>query len=126
MIYSLIGSQSDINTDGKILFIEDLDEYLYHIDRIMMNLKRSGKLDNLAGLIIGGMNDMNDNKIAFGKTAIEIISEHVSEYNYPVCFNFPAGHRKKNYALILGREATLEVNRKVNLVFKSKTINLKS
>ena len=117
MLYSLTGSQSEINTEGKILFIEDLDEYLYHIDRMMMNLKRSGKLDKLAGLVVGGMNDMNDNKIAFGKTANEIISEHVSEYNYPVCFDFPAGHLKNNYALILGREAKLEVGEKVGFGF---------
>ena len=117
MIYSLIGSSSDINTEGKILFIEDLDEYLYHIDRMMVNLKRSGKLDKLAGLIVGGMNDMNDNKIAFGKTANEIISEHISKYNYPVCFDFPAGHLKENYSLIFGREAKLEVGEDVGFKF---------
>ncbi|MCF8299341.1 MAG: LD-carboxypeptidase [Saprospiraceae bacterium] len=119
MIYGLIGSPSDINTEGKILFLEDLDEYLYHIDRMMMNLKRSGKLYKLAGLVVGGMNDMNDNKIPFGKTAYEIISDIVADYNYPVCFNFPAGHINKNYALILGREVKLEVSDKVSLEFKS-------
>ncbi len=117
MLYSLNGSQSDINTEGKILFIEDIDEYFYHIDRMMMNLKRSGKLSKLAGLIVGGMNDMNDNEVAFGKTANEIISEVVAEYNYPVYFDFTAGHLKDNYTLILGREATLEVGEKVSLVF---------
>lgn len=120
MLYSLIGSQSDINTEGKILFIEDVDEYLYHIDRMMMNLKRAGKFDKLAGLIVGSMNNMNDNKIAFGKTANEIISEHVFDYNYPVCFDFPAGHTKDNYTLILGREATLEVSEKTNFSQSSK------
>ena len=69
ILYSLLGSESDVNTDGKILLIEDLDEYLYHIDRMMMNLKRNGKLDNLKGMIVGGMSDMNDNDIPFGKTA---------------------------------------------------------
>ncbi|HRD37564.1 MAG TPA: LD-carboxypeptidase, partial [Bacteroidia bacterium] len=77
---------------NKILFIEDLDEYLYHIDRMMLQLKRSGKLKNLKGLIVGGMSDMKDNKIPFGKSAEEIIYDAVKEYKYPVCFNFPAGH----------------------------------
>ncbi|WP_026451762.1 S66 peptidase family protein [Aequorivita capsosiphonis] len=118
VLYSLCGSDSAINTDGKILFIEDLDEYLYHIDRMMMNLKRNGMLENLAGLIVGGMTMMNDNTIPFGKTAQEIIVEVVSEYNYPVCFNVPAGHCKDNRALIMGRNITLEVTEnETRLVF---------
>lgn len=110
ILYSLLGSKSDINTDGKILFLEDLDEYLYHIDRMLMSLKRNGKLAHLSALIIGGMSDMNDNTIPFGKTAEEIISEAVSDYNYPICFNFPAGHLKDNQALILGRKIHLTVD----------------
>ncbi len=110
ILYSLLGSQSAIDTKGKILFIEDLDEYLYHIDRMMMNLKRNGLLDGLAGLIVGGMNDMNDNTIPFGKTAEEIIQEHVEEFDYPVCYGFPAGHIQDNRALILGRKVELEVS----------------
>ena len=110
IIYSLMGSDSEMNFDGKILFIEDLDEYLYHIDRMMMNLKRAGKLENLAGLIVGGMNDMNDNTIPFGKTAEEIISEHIKEYTYPVVFGFPAGHIDDNRALIMGRAVFLLVD----------------
>ncbi|MFZ4740663.1 MAG: S66 peptidase family protein, partial [Bacteroidales bacterium] len=86
ILYSLIGTASDIDTDGKILFIEDLDEYLYHIDRMMMNLKRNGKLANLTGLIVGGMTEMKDNTVPYGKTAEEIISATVSEYSYPVCY----------------------------------------
>lgn len=117
ILYSLIGTKSDISTEGKILFIEDLDEYLYHIDRMIMNLKRAGKLDNLAGMIVGGMNEMNDNEIPFGKTAKEIISETVSEYNYPVCFDFPAGHINDNRTLILGRKVKLEINKEVLLKF---------
>jgi len=117
ILYSLIGTASDINTDGKILFIEDLDEYLYHIDRMMMNLKRNGKLANLAGLIIGGMSEMNDNTIPFGKTAEEIISASVAEYSYPVCFHFPAGHQDDNRALILGRKIILNVGETVELQF---------
>ncbi len=119
VLYSTIGSASDIDTAGKILFIEDLDEYLYHIDRMMMNLKRSGKLENLAGLIVGGMSDMRDNEIPFGKTAEEIIAETVAEYSFPVLFGFPAGHLQNNYPLILGREATLNVTDKMELTFSS-------
>lgn len=117
ILYSLIGTASDINTDGKILFIEDLDEYLYHIDRMMMNLKRNGKLANLVGLIIGGMSEMNDNTVPYGKTAEEIISATVSEYSYPVCFQFPAGHQDDNRALILGRKIILNVGETVELQF---------
>ena len=109
MLYSLSGTKYDIDTTGKILFIEDLDEYLYHVDRMMWNLKLSGKLDKLAGLIVGGMTDMNDNDIPFGKTAIEIVKEAVVEYNYPVCFEFPCGHIDDNRTLILNGNANLIV-----------------
>jgi muramoyltetrapeptide carboxypeptidase len=112
ILYSLAGTQSDINTSGKILFLEDVDEYLYHIDRMMMQLKRSGKLDNLAGLIIGSFSDMKDNTIPFGKTIEQIILEAVEEYKYPVCFGFPAGHGLKNFPLYLGREYELMVDDK--------------
>jgi muramoyltetrapeptide carboxypeptidase len=115
LLYALTGSASDINTKGKILFIEDLDEYLYHIDRMMINFKRAGKLSDLAGLIVGGMTDMKDNTIPFGKTVQEIILDAVKEYNYPVCFDFPAGHVEKNLALVLGRKVKLEVNETVIL-----------
>ena len=109
ILYSLLGSPSDINTEGTILFIEDLDEYLYHIDRMMMNLKRNGKLEKLAGILIGGMTDMHDNTIPYGKSAEEIVAEHCQEYHFPVCFNFPAGHTTTNLALRLGVEAELSV-----------------
>lgn len=119
ILYSLLASGSDINTDGKILFIEDLDEYLYHIDRMMMALKRSGKLANLAGLLVGGMSDMNDNTIPFGHTAEEIIAHVTEEYSYPVCYGFPAGHIEDNLALRLGTEATLVVDdKKSTLLFQ--------
>ena len=111
ILYSLLGSDSDINTEGKILFIEDLDEYLYHVDRIMMNLKRNGKLKNIKALIIGGMSDMNDNTIPFGKTAEEIILEYIKEFDFPVCFNFPAGHLDGNRCIRLGGKSVLEVNK---------------
>ena len=118
ILYSLLASPSDINTDGKILFIEDLDEYLYHIDRMMMTLKRSGKLSHLKGLIVGGMTKMNDNTIPFGKNAEEIIIDAVSEYNYPVCFNFPAGHISDNRALKLGLAAQLKVDKTSTLNYE--------
>lgn len=110
MLYSLSGTVYDINTENKILFIEDLDEYLYHVDRMMWNLKLSGKLHNLAGLIVGGMTGMNDNDIPFGREATEIIKEAVQEYNYPVCFNFPCGHIEDNRTLILNKDAKLIVS----------------
>lgn len=109
VLHSLCGSPSKINTDGKILFIEDLDEYLYNIDRMMMNLKRNGMLKNLDGLIVGGMADMHDNKIPFGKNVSEIILDVVAEYEYPICFDFPAGHIEDNRALIMGRDVELDI-----------------
>lgn len=118
VLYSLCGSASEMKTDGKILFIEDLDEMLYHLDRMMMNLKRSGFLKNLKALIVGGMTEMKDNKVYFGKTAEEIIVDLVREYNYPIILNFPAGHIGDNRALILGREVELKiVNNKITLEF---------
>lgn len=109
MLYSLLGSATSINTANKILFIEDLDEYLYHIDRMLMNLKRNGYLSNLKGLLIGGMTDMHDNAIPFGKNAKEILLDITSEYDFPIVFDFPAGHLKDNRALVFGREVELEV-----------------
>ena len=109
ILYSLLGSNSDIDTEEKILFIEDLDEYLYHIDRMMMNLKRNGKLAKLKGLIVGAMNDMNDNEIPFGKSAEEIILEYTKEYDYPICFGFPAGHINDNRCIRLGVKSVLKI-----------------
>lgn len=110
VLYSLLGSPSDIDTAGCILFLEDIDEYVYHIDRMMMNLKRNGKLEALNGLIIGQMSDMKDNAIPFGKSAEEIIAEHVSKYKYPVCFEYPAGHEKRNLPMVFGADSRLQVN----------------
>lgn len=111
ILYSLLGSASSINTDGKILFIEDLDEYLYHIDRMFMNLKRNGYFTNLKGLIIGEMTDMHDNSIPFGKNVKEIILDCLKDCDFPVVFDFPSGHSKDNRALILGRTISLEVEK---------------
>ena len=117
ILYSLMGTSSELDTSGKILFLEDVDEYLYHIDRMMMNLKRAGKLSKLNGLIVGGMDRMNDNEIPFGKTANEIIAETVAEYDYPVCYDFPAGHGDVNLALILGRKIRFKVDKTMDIEF---------
>jgi muramoyltetrapeptide carboxypeptidase len=110
ILYSLLGSKSDLNTDGKILFMEDLDEYLYHIDRMMINMKRNGKFKQLKGVIIGEMSDMNDNDIPFGKTAEEIILEHIKDYNFPICFGFPSGHLDDNRTIRFGVSSVLDIN----------------
>jgi muramoyltetrapeptide carboxypeptidase len=112
LLFALQGSASDLDTNGKILFLEDLDEYLYHIDRMMLSLKRAGKLAGLKGMIIGGMNEMKDNPVPYGKSAEEIVMEHVSGFSFPVCYGFPAGHGQKNYALSLGRKVHLDVEDK--------------
>ena len=111
ILYSLLGSQSHIDTSGKILFIEDLDEYVYHIDRMMMNLKRNGMLEELKGLIVGGMSDMNDNSIPFGKTAEQIILENTKDYDFPICFGFPAGHLSDNRCIRLGIPSVLKISK---------------
>ena len=98
----LTGSVSEVDTTGKILFIEDIDEHLYHIDRMLLNLKRSGQLDKLKALIVGQFTDMQDTERPFGQTIQEIILDKVKEYDYPVCFNFPVGHENINYTLTVG------------------------
>lgn len=109
ILYSLLGSPSAIDCKDKILFIEDLDEYLYHIDRMMMNLRRNGCIENLKGIIIGGMTSMKDNEVPWGKNALEIIDDVTKKYNIPVIFNFPAGHIRDNRALIMGNTVSMEV-----------------
>jgi muramoyltetrapeptide carboxypeptidase len=112
ILQNLAATKSDIYTDGKILFIEEVEEYLYSIDRMLWNLKRSGKLDNLKGLILGGFNKIkpDDPGEDFGKTIYEIVLEKVAEYSYPVCFDFPVGHQKENYALKCGVKHKLMVS----------------
>lgn len=109
ILYSLFGSESAIDCDDKILFIEDLDEYLYHIDRMMMNLKRNGCLESIKGIIVGSMSKMKDNEIPWGKNALEIIEDVTKTYNIPVIYNFPAGHIHDNRALILGSSVRINV-----------------
>ena len=106
----LTGSVSEVDTTGKIIFIEDIDEHLYHIDRMLLNLKRSGQLDKLKALIVGQFTDMQDTERPFGQTVQEIILDKVKEYDYPVCFNFPVGHENINYTLTLGAVHKLTVN----------------
>jgi len=110
LIYSLQGTPWQLETAGKILFIEDLSEYLYHLDRMMQNLRLTGQLKNLAGLVVGGFTEMKDNDSPFGKTAFEIIQEAVHDYNFPVYYDFPAGHIPKNMSLMFGSNYKLEVS----------------
>lgn len=112
IISSLQGTKYELDTEGKILFLEDIDEFLYHTDRMMYQLKLSGKLDNLGGLILGDFTDMKDNESPFGKNVHEIIREAVQDFNYPVAFGFPAGHDKKNLALAFGQNWALDVTNK--------------
>ncbi|MDY0143813.1 MAG: LD-carboxypeptidase [Bacteroidales bacterium] len=102
IIYGMQGTPYEIDTNNKILIIEDLNEYLYHLDRIMINLKLSGKLSGLKGLVVGAFTDMKDHQNPFGKNAYEIIHEHIADYDFPVCFNFPVGHISNNQSLIIG------------------------
>jgi muramoyltetrapeptide carboxypeptidase len=112
ILYSLLGSKSAIDTKDKILFIEDLDEYLYHIDRMMYNLKRNGYFENVKGIIVGSMTDMHDNEIPFGQNEVQIITEIAKENRIPIAFQFPAGHQSDNRTLILGQQVVFEVNEK--------------
>jgi muramoyltetrapeptide carboxypeptidase len=107
----LIGTSSDIKAKNKILFIEDVGEYIYNIDRMMYQLKRSGKLDDLSGLIVGRFTEMKDTGIPFGQRPDEVIRDIVKDYDYPVCFNFPVSHEKENYALKIGIKYRLTVSR---------------
>ncbi|MES2730389.1 MAG: LD-carboxypeptidase [Bacteroidota bacterium] len=112
LLVHLIGTASDVDTTGKILFIEDIGEYVYHLDRMMVQMKRAGKLSGLAGLIVGQMTDIQDKPgdTPFGKTSWEIIYEAVADYQFPVCFHFPVGHEAVNWALPCGRMTTLCVS----------------
>jgi muramoyltetrapeptide carboxypeptidase len=109
LLIAALGSASDMDYTGKILFIEDVGEYFYSIDRMLYTLKRAGKLSKLAGLIVGSFTSMKDNDIPFGFTLPEIVMNVVAAYDYPVCFDFPAGHIPDNHAIILGREMQLTI-----------------
>jgi len=109
LVAHLVGSSSSFNTNNKILFLEDIGEYLYNIDRMMIQLKRAGMLDKLSGMIFGGFTDMKDTTIPFGQTIEEILQHHMKDYDYPVCYNFPVSHSKENYALKVGVKHRLAV-----------------
>lgn len=111
LVAHLVGSSSSFATKGRILFLEDVGEYIYNIDRMMIQLKRSGMLQSLAGLVIGGFTDMKDTTIPFGTDVYSLIQQHVAEYDYPVCFDFPVSHDKTNYALKVGVKHVLEVKK---------------
>lgn len=117
VLYGMIGSDTFPELDGKILFIEEVDEYIYHIDRMMRALKRAGKLALLKGLIVGGLTQIHDNAHPFGQTAEEVIAETVSEYDYPVCFGFPAGHFDDNRPLFFGLKSRMEVTSEKSVFF---------
>jgi len=110
LLAAVAGSVSDPNYNNKILFIEDVGEYLYAIDRMIRMLDRAGKLKNLAGLIVGGFTGIKDNDIPFGQTVEQIVMDVVKKYDYPVCFDFPAGHIPDNRSIILGRKVSLVVH----------------
>lgn len=111
LLAHLCGTDSDVKTKGRILFIEDVGEYLYNIDRMMYQLKRSGKLDKLSGLVVGGFTDLKDTEKPYGQSAYEIIRDAVKEYDYPVSFGFPVSHDKENYTLKIGIGYKLKVGK---------------
>ena len=115
MLYSLQGTPWQLDTKGKILLIEDLSEYLYHLDRMMQNFKLSGQLGGLSGMVVGGFTEMQDNESPFGKSAYEIIREAVEDCHFPVCFDFPSGHISKNLSLVLGANYRLNVGETCSL-----------
>lgn len=113
LLAHLTGTPDDINTKGKILFIEDIGEQIYNVDRMLYQLKRSGKLQHLTGLIVGGFTDMEDTERPFGKKIYAVINDIVGQYNYPVCYNFPVSHQKENLALKIGCEYRLTITKNI-------------
>jgi muramoyltetrapeptide carboxypeptidase len=111
LLAHLTGTPSDYKYKGRILFIEDVGEYLYNIDRMLYQLKRSGKLDKLAGVIIGGFTDVKDTERPYGANVHDIISNIFNEFDYPVCYDFPVSHEKENYALKVGVGYKLKVSK---------------
>ncbi|MEP3837287.1 MAG: LD-carboxypeptidase [Algibacter sp.] len=118
LLHTMLGSKTSIDTSGKILFIEEIGEYKYHIDRMLQSLKRAGYFDNCQGVIVGDMSKMRTNTTLWGTSIEQLILDAFSEYNFPIAFNMPAGHEKDNRALILGRTINLSVSKnKSSIVF---------
>ena len=111
LIVHMIGTKTAYQTKNKILFIEDVGEYIYHIDRMFLHLKRAGLLEGLAGLVIGGFTDMKDTTVEFGMTVYETLQEHLKNYHYPICYDFPVSHETPNYALKVGVKHELSVTK---------------
>jgi len=111
ILHTMLGSKESIDTDGKILFIEEIGEYKYHIDRMLQSLKRAGYFDNLNGLVVGDMSKMRKNTTLWGTSVEQLILDALAEFDFPITFNMPAGHEKDNQALILGREIILKVEK---------------
>ncbi|UOQ78625.1 LD-carboxypeptidase [Hymenobacter sp. 5516J-16] len=109
MLQTLTGTASDCPTAGRILFLEDIDEYLYSIDRMLVHLDRTGKLQHLAGLLVGHFTNPQDNAVPYGQTPNEIIQHYAGKYGFPIAHGFPVGHEPQNVALICGRPARLTV-----------------
>ncbi len=110
LLSDLVGTPSEIDTDGKILFIEDIAEYKYNIDRMLWQYQRAGKLARLKGLLVGGFTDTQDNAVPFGMDEYQMVAEKVAPYNYPVVYGFPVGHQAENYALVCGASYRLQVH----------------
>ena len=110
LLHTMLGSNSSIDTSGKIVFFEEIGEYKYHIDRMLQSLKRAGYFDNCKGLIVGDMSNMRKNTTSWGSSVEQLILDALKEYDFPILFDFPAGHEDDNRALILGRNIQLEVS----------------
>jgi len=116
LLAHLTGTPSDINTKNKLLFIEDIGEYIYNVDRMLYQLKRSGKFKDLAGLVVGRFTDMHDTELPFGKKVYKLVKEITDEYDFPVCFDFPVSHEKENYALKVGVAYNLKTGKNKTLL----------
>ena len=117
ILHTMLGSKESIDTSGKILFIEEIGEYKYHIDRMLQSMKRAGYFDNLNGLIVGDMSRMRKNTTLWGTSIEQLIIDALSEYNFPIAFNMPAGHEDKNLAMTLGMTVKLKVEGDKSLIF---------
>ncbi len=120
MLHTMLGSKTSINTSGKILFIEEIGEYKYHIDRMLQSLKRAGYFNNCKGVIVGDMSKMRTNTTLWGSSIEQLVLDALADYDFPIAFNMSAGHEKDNNAMILGRTIQLAVSKdKSSVIFKN-------